>query len=307
MIQPHCYTQEWIREKSSEIGAVDVGIFEKAIFALSLLEQLCQTELDFVFKGGTALLLHLPKPLRLSIDIDIVCSAEKATFENLLDELLAGSTFTRWDEHVRGDRGLPGRRHYRFFYTSPTQNNSELHILLDVVTERNPLTHLHRKKIEIRFLDVNSPVQVTTPHLESLLGDKLTAFAPFSIGVPLNDRFSQQVIKQLFDIAQLFDHASNITIIREDNQASFTAESGYGEYSGTYHDYLDDVIETSYRICTLDLKGAPTDRLDQDLLIRQGIKQLSNHLIGSKFSLPHAKLAASNVILLAMHLYYAEV
>jgi len=44
---------------------------------------------------------------------------------------------------------------------------------------------------------------------KSLLGDKLTAFAAHTIGVPLTEQFSQQVIKQLLDIAQLSNHLIN--------------------------------------------------------------------------------------------------
>jgi hypothetical protein len=45
-----------------------------------------------------------------------------------------------------------------------------------------------------------------------------TAFAPATIGVPLAAQFSQQVIKQLFDIAQLYDHARELSVLAEDNQ-----------------------------------------------------------------------------------------
>lgn len=306
MIAPKCHTADWVHAQREHLRATDPIILEKAIFALTLLERLCTTDLEFVFKGGTALLLHLPAPRRPSTDIDITCQVPKDELESLFDGMIAKTPFTRWDEHVRGERGLPGRKHYKFHYPSPTQNQ-EVHILLDVVTEANHLTHLEHRPINTSFLEVAEPQMVRTPRLEALLGDKLTAFAPHTVGVPLTDRFSQQVIKQLHDIAQLYDHARDLTALAEDNRNSFTAESSYTSiFNGSYEDYLDDVIDTAHRICALDLKGAPTDRPAEDQLLRTGIRQLSNHLIGEKFSLPQAKLSAAKAAHLAVILRSGE-
>jgi Nucleotidyl transferase AbiEii toxin, Type IV TA system len=86
-----------------------------------------------------------------------------------------------------------------------------MHVLLDVVTEPNVLAHLITRPVNTPFLGVAEPITVRTPRLESLLADKLTAFAPGSVGVSLTAQFSQQVIKQLFDIVQLYDHAKDLT------------------------------------------------------------------------------------------------
>jgi hypothetical protein len=298
MIPPDRHTREWIVAQQAILGMADPIILEKAIFAMILLDRLARTDLDFVFKGGTALLLHLPRPNRLSIDIDLVCDAAKSDFESVLDSLLGGSPFLRWDEQNRGGQGLPGRRHYRFHFQSPTQQK-ETHILLDVVTEPNVLRHLVERPVNTSFLDVAQPSAVKTPRLESLLADKLTAFAPGSIGVPLTARFSQQVIKQLFDVAQLYGHASQLPIVAEDNRNAFQAEAGYRSYTGGYTDYLDDVIQAAFRICSLDLKGAPRDCEEESQLYRRGIVQLGNHLVAVPFRLPEAKVAAAKAARLA--------
>ena len=47
--------------------------FDQVRRALSLLESLVRSGCPFVFKGGTALMLHLDTSRRLSIDVDIVC------------------------------------------------------------------------------------------------------------------------------------------------------------------------------------------------------------------------------------------
>ncbi len=45
---------------------------ENMIYALHLLEQLKLSGLDFIFKGGTSLILMLEEPQRFSVDIDII-------------------------------------------------------------------------------------------------------------------------------------------------------------------------------------------------------------------------------------------
>lgn len=100
MIPPDRHTPEWIVAQQAQLGMADPIILEKAIFALTLLDLLSRTDLDFVFKGGTALLLHLPRPSRLSIDIDIVCNEAKPKFESILEAIMSRSPFLRWDEQL---------------------------------------------------------------------------------------------------------------------------------------------------------------------------------------------------------------
>lgn len=74
MIDPQSRSLEWIEHASALIPNIaDTALVEKAIRALSLLESLVRSGCPFVFKGGTALMLHLDTSRRLSIDVDIVC------------------------------------------------------------------------------------------------------------------------------------------------------------------------------------------------------------------------------------------
>lgn len=102
------------------------------------------------------------------------------------------------------------------------------------------------------FLEVESPQVVQVPCPESLLADKLTAFAPNTVGVPLNERFSQQVLKQLFDISQLYSYVQDPELLFTENLRSFEAEAGYRTFSGSHQDYLDDVIDTAFLLCAIE-------------------------------------------------------
>ena len=67
---------DWITKVSSANRKADKILVEKVIRALMLLEGLVKQNLDLVFKGGTALMLILDSPKRLSIDIDIIIEKE---------------------------------------------------------------------------------------------------------------------------------------------------------------------------------------------------------------------------------------
>ena len=72
MISKNSLHIDWITKVSSANRKADKILVEKVIRALMLLEGLVKQNLDFVFKGGTALMLILDSSKRLSIDIDII-------------------------------------------------------------------------------------------------------------------------------------------------------------------------------------------------------------------------------------------
>lgn len=75
MINKESLSAEWLAEKKRQYKK-DPGIIEGMIHALYLLDQLRTTGLDFIFKGGTSLILLMQRPLRFSVDIDIIVSPE---------------------------------------------------------------------------------------------------------------------------------------------------------------------------------------------------------------------------------------
>ena len=72
MIQPHTYTTEWLEARVKEYEANSYDLAEKMTYAFTLLEQLRMKGLDFIFKGGTSLVLMLDHFHRFSKDIDIL-------------------------------------------------------------------------------------------------------------------------------------------------------------------------------------------------------------------------------------------
>ena len=82
----------------------------------------------------------------------------------------------------------------------------EFYILLDVLFAEVPYVEIIQKEIRNELLTVEEPqIMVSVPSLESILGDKMTAFAPHTTGIPIGAGKSLEIAKQLFDVAVLID------------------------------------------------------------------------------------------------------
>ena len=215
MIADKCLTSAWVARQQVAMPTVSDVTIERSIRALVLLERLAASDLRFVFKGGTCMMLHLQDLRRLSVDIDIVCTEGLARITPVLDVIGQGSPFTRWDEDKRNPDRRPKRKHFRFFYDSLDPNNPEPFVLLDVVLEHVPHPFTERKSVAVPFIETIAPPQVIVPTLNGLLGDKLTAFAPETVGIKYRPKLSQQIIKQMFDVGELFQVAADLDEIRQ--------------------------------------------------------------------------------------------
>ncbi|MGD0088567.1 MAG: hypothetical protein ABSE73_01480 [Planctomycetota bacterium] len=135
------------------------------------------------------------------------------------------------------------------------------------------------------------------PTIEGLLGDKLTAFAPNTVGVPCKDGREMQVIKQLFDVGALFDAAKDFPAVAQAYEAVFRLENRYREGLFKPGEALGDTLETARRLCHDGLKGA-VPHAHQPLL-EKGRRLVVSHLIGGAFTKDDAKVAAAKAAFLA--------
>ncbi|MFM8717769.1 MAG: nucleotidyl transferase AbiEii/AbiGii toxin family protein [Spartobacteria bacterium] len=88
MISPVCFSKEWHCAQANALQARDVRNLEKCVLALELVGRLKKAGLEFIFKGGTSLLLLTDQPRRLSIDVDILCLESQAKLEEVLDRVV---------------------------------------------------------------------------------------------------------------------------------------------------------------------------------------------------------------------------
>lgn len=302
MISSQCFTAKWLQAKKRDLKAGDLGLLERAVHALALLGHLAESDLDFVFKGGTSLLLHVPVIRRLSIDIDILCLVTDAELHDILGEVAAMPPFLRYEKDERGERGLPRRSHFRFFYKPLVTGNPAPYVFLDIVEESHIPHEVIYKPIALPFLEIDREVRVKIPTVESLLADKLSAFAPRTIGVLFLSQKglptdTMQIVKQLFDVGELFSLAENLNAIRQTYKRIFDLENGYRGGHFTLADVLNDTLDASLRLCMHRLKGV-TDHLAA-LSLEDGARRLASHLVNHRFNLGTAKVAAAKAGLLS--------
>ena len=281
MISGSCYTREHLEAQQALLERGDLNLLDKCIHALALLCNLTQTGMPFLFKGGTSLLLHLPKIRRLSIDIDIISPADDTTLEAAVNQIATLPPFVRHEEDERGVRGLPARRHFKFFYPSAATGNQE-YVLLDVVLEGNCNLASVEKPVSCEFLDMEQEVSVQTLTLEALLGDKLTAFAPHTIGVPFQTAAgisrTMQVVKQLYDIGELFNEINDLAAVKAAYEDSFQLENGYHGARYSMNNALEDTKHVALQICLDGVRGGNPDALITGQ-IKDGVGRLRDHLI----------------------------
>lgn len=301
MIAEICFTADWLDKKRKELKGVDPSLLERALHAFALLGHLAESDLKFVFKGGTSLLLHVPVIRRLSIDIDILCSAPAAELDRILGQVAKVPPFIGFEEDERGSRGLPERRHFKFFYTPLVAGNPAPYVFLDVVEEPHVPHEVIIKPITPEILEIRREILVTVPTVESLLADKLTAFAPRTTGVPFapangNPPDTMQIVKQLFDVGELFNLAEDLSVVRQVYQRAFDLENVYRGGGLTARESLQDTLDASLSLSLHRLKGVNDS--PEALMLEEGAKKLTSHLVNHRFNLDMAKLAAAKAALI---------
>jgi len=219
MIKEHCFTDKWLEDfkKQKDHKRIDKIILEKMIYALHLIERLKSNGLHFVFKGGTSLVLLLETGNRFSIDIDIISKTDRKELEDILQKVVASSNFTgvELDEHRSYKPGVP-KAHYMFKFDSNRQGSGT--ILLDVLIEDSIYPDVIEKPVITKWIETENETMVTMPSIDSITGDKLTAFAPNTIGIPYfkgkdKQPFAMEICKQLFDLSKLFENIQNMEVV----------------------------------------------------------------------------------------------
>lgn len=280
-----------------EMGFKDRGIFEKSMYAFSLLRELLGIYPDLIFKGGTSILLHIFPPVRLSIDIDILLPERDRS--GLKEALVKMSAVSEWFETVEEDtrEGKIPKAHYKFHFTSQFSKVPQ-YILLDVVFTEHPYKKLVEKDISnvpLVFSDSKIIVRVPTP--EGLLGDKMTAISPKTIGIPLNEKRSMEVLKQVIDLGELFNIASDVDDIRQSFLTTAQQENGFRGTAYFIDQVLKDVTDLAFKYSQSLLKDADNS-FPEIALVDDGLSKAANHLRG-KINKRDIKVAFAKIAYMA--------
>jgi len=300
MIDNEKITLDWVEKVSRVNRNADKILVEKVIRALMLLEGLVKQELSFVFKGGTALMLHLNSTKRLSIDIDIIIPDKPDNLNEILDRVATEQGFIRKEEQKRAVSTKIDKAHYKFYYTPLHKTiKDEEFVLLDILFEEVQYRQLEKVAIQSSFVpEKETPLTVKSPCLEDITGDKLTAFAPNTSGIPYfkkGDSMSMEIIKQLYDIGNLADNVSDIEIIKSTFKTFARTELSYRELDKlTEQDVIEDIYQTALCIVTRgsDGKGDFNE-------LQKGIQRISRFVFSESYHLEKAITHASKAAHLA--------
>ena len=290
MINKESLNESWIKDIAKKYKS-DPILVEKVVRALYLLETLQQTNLKFIFKGGTALMLMLPEPKRFSIDIDIIVPDKSQGIESYLDQVIENSDFIEYKLNERNAKSNIEKAHYKFYYKPVTNARAKSeYILLDVLYEDSHYgEHTHELPVNSLFLlSEGEDVSVTVPLPEAILGDKLTAYAPNTTGIPYGRDKEVEVIKQLFDIGQLFDIVDDVEVISKVFDIFAKTELKYRELDRSPNEVLEDTYQTGIVIGTRGKAGE--GKFDE---LQKGIQNIRNFIFSESFHLDRAMVPAA--------------
>ena len=310
MFNEKCFTKEWLQSfrKQTAHRRIDVIILEKMIYALHLLEQLQQNGLKFTFKGGTSLVLLLEEENRFSIDIDIISSTGREELETVLTKVIGSSKFTAFtlEEHRSNKPGVP-KAHYTFSYESSIKGAFSGTVLLDVLIEDSTYPETTEKVIKAKWIDTDDETSVMVPTIDAITGDKLTAFAPNTNGIPYKkggQSATMEICKQLFDLNKLFEQISDIEVVAKGFQIFAKQEIEYRKETHpdlTPEQVLQDTIDTCL-IITKRERGN-SDEKAKFAQLQKGITAFgTGYLMSGNFRIDDAVVASAKVAHLAAKL-----
>lgn len=254
MVNPVTFSYEHIKDISLKYH-IDCELTQKAIYALCLVDALRGENLDFVFKGGSSLMLLFDTPRRLSTDVDIIVNND-VDIVPFLERIAQKEPFVGFEEKKRKTTKSIKKRHFKVFYNSKL-NNKQYSVLLDVVYEKDNYSSTIDIPIKMAFLVEDGNTKVRVPDCNSLLADKLTAFAPHSTGIRFNNEDGTndkrlEVIKQLYDISCLYDAITDFENIRN---TYFKVLQKEIEYRNNEFDYEYCMSDTFYSALSILTKG----------------------------------------------------
>lgn len=302
MINNETYTIDWILGIRNKLGKrIDPKLIEKVIWALTLLEKLHLNGLKFTFKGGTALLLATEKPKRFSIDIDIITEHTEKEIIAVLQKIKDDKIFLEWeDDNDRKHTPDAPIGHFKTYYKSVVDGNVEP-ILLDLLYTPNPYPQIRELPIKHTWLSTSGEdTIISMPTFDAILGDKLTAFAPKTTGILYSKNRPVEIIKQLYDIAFLFDNINDLAVVKNSYNKVVQEEIGFRKLEITAVEVLNDTWQACYVLAERNINSEEFKHL------QLGIRNFTNFTI-DRFNIDEAITATAKVAYLTKLIQSEEI
>ena len=237
-------------------------------------------------------MLLLGSTKRLSIDIDIIVS-NKDELEPIFNTFISQQGFNRYELQERHSVSDIEKAHYKFYYNPINQyGKAEDYVLLDILFEEPHYIKIIDQPILSSFvIQEGEAITVPIPGYEDLLGDKLTAFAPNTTGIPYEKAGvirSMEIIKQLYDIGSLTTFAADIDIVSKTFKGFAKTELGYRKLDPDISAVLHDIYQTALHICTRGEAGK--GEIEH---LKRGINQIRQFIFSEGYTYDKAITDAS--------------
>jgi hypothetical protein len=138
---------------------------------------------------------------------------------------------------------------------------------------------------------------VNIPSVNDILGDKLTAFAPNTSGIPYfkggTDR-NLEIIKQLYDIGRLFDNMDNLHAVASAYDKISRVELSYRRTEENPSLALKDTIDTALCLSTRGKYGA-----GDFAALQNGINRIRSFMYQENYYIEQASADAAKAAYLA--------
>lgn len=196
-----------------------------------------------------------------------------------------------------------------FHFDSKRQGSGT--ILLDILIEKTIYPELAEKAIQTKWIEAEGETLVTVPTINSITGDKLTAFAPNTIGIPYfkgkdKQSFSMEICKQLFDLSKLFERIDNMEVVAASFFAFAKQEIEYRKILNpeiiiTTEIVLQDTIDTCIVFAKRERGNDDENAKFKEL--QKGIKAFgTGFLMDGNFRIDNAVQASAKIAYLATKL-----
>jgi hypothetical protein len=180
----------------------DPGIVEKSTMALTLLEQLSVEGLDFIFKGGTSLMLLLDNFSRFSLDIDIFLRDEREGLEDIFDAICKKGVFKSWFEDERKTPSDVPKAHYGFVRES-VLDGRERAVFLDILYQEVGTRSLLKVPVRHRVIETAPRTCWDRADSRRSAWRQADCLCAEHDGFPYGTGKEAEIIKQLFDLGVL--------------------------------------------------------------------------------------------------------
>jgi hypothetical protein len=163
---------------------------------------------------------------------------------------------------------------------------------LDVLFEDHHYEKIVERQIRNDLL-ITEPeyLNVMLPSRSCVLGDKLTAFAPHTTGILLNQNKNMEIMKQFYDVSSLLDEFEEFEDVRKTYFNVVASEIGYRGIEATAVDCLKDTYEAALCIASrgkLFTEDYPT--------YVKAIQDLRGHIYAENYSPEIAVGSAAKII-----------